>query len=202
MFWEIIEFSSNKRDISIIYFAKQKGLELLQPIIEVLLQELNMQLVAVGEGEADIMQFFHDLETKHPGRVAVHLKFDAVLPHIVFAGADATVIPSRFEPAGLTQLEAMRFGCIPIIRKTGGLSDTVEDYNPEQQSGTGFVFERFDSSSLMIAVVRAFVNYRYRDNWQSLERRAMAKDFSWEYSAKKYGELFHKAIEFHARTQE
>jgi len=177
--------------------TKQKGLDLLMNIADLLLQELPLQLIVVGEGESDIMGFFHDLETRHPGRVANHLKYDAVLPHFVFAGADAVIVPSRFEPCGLTQMEAMRMGCIPIVRKTGGLADSVDDYSPEKQTGEGFVFEKFDSSSLMIAFIRAFENFRDKKKWNDLQKRAMEKDFSWVNSANKYIELFNRAIDVH-----
>jgi starch synthase len=139
--------------------TKQKGFDLLQHISDALLQELPMQLIVVGEGDGEFMNYFKDLETKYPGKVATHLKFDTALPHLVYAGADTVLVPSRFEPSGLTQMEAMRMGAIPIVRKTGGLADSVEDYNPDKQTGTGFVFERYDSSSLMIALIRAFENF-------------------------------------------
>jgi starch synthase len=180
--------------------SKQKGFDLLFPILGTLLEELPVQLVVVGEGETEIMSFFHELETKFPGRVAAHLKFDKVLPHLVFAGADVVLVPSRFEPCGLTQIEAMRMGTIPIIRKTGGLADSVEDYDPEKGSGTGFVFEKFDSSSLMVAFIRAFENFRDKTKWKTLEQRAMSEDFSWESSAKKYTELFSRVIESRGHT--
>jgi starch synthase len=175
--------------------SKQKGFDLLFPILPTLLGELPIQLVVVGEGETEIMGFFHELETKFPGRVATHLKFDKVLPHLVFAGADVVLVPSRFEPCGLTQIEAMRMGVIPIVRKTGGLADSVEDYSPEHGRGTGFVFDKFDSSSLMIAIIRAFENFRDKSKWKMLEQRAMSEDLSWESSAKKYTELFSRVIE-------
>lgn len=177
--------------------AKQKGLDLFTNIADLLLQELPIQLIVVGEGESELMNLFHDLETKYPKQVAAHLKFDSVLPHIAFAGADITIIPSRFEPCGLVQMEAMRMGCIPVVRKTGGLADSVEDYNPEEETGTGFTFERFDSSSLMIALIRAFENFRDKDKWQKLQKRTMMQDFSWKNSAKKYAELFKQAIVIH-----
>ncbi|HEY4503841.1 MAG TPA: glycogen/starch synthase [Candidatus Paceibacterota bacterium] len=176
---------------------KQKGLDLLTNIMGLLLQELPFQLIVVGEGESELMGFFHDMETRFPGKVATHLKFDGILPHIVLAGADATIIPSRFEPCGLVQMEAMRMGCIPIVRKTGGLADSVEDYNPDKGTGTGFTFERFDSNSLMIVFVRAFENFRDKKKWAELQKRTMAKDFSWDTSAKKYADLFARAIEVH-----
>jgi starch synthase len=177
--------------------AKQKGFDLLMPVLPNLLSELPMQLVVVGEGESEVMGFFHGLETQYPTQVATHLKHDAVLPHTVFAGADVLVVPSRFEPCGLTPMEAMRMGTIPIVRKTGGLADQVEDYRPSDHTGTGFLFEKFDSTSFMISFIRAFENFRDKEKWQSLQKRAMAKDFSWERSAKKYVTLFQRAIEIH-----
>ncbi len=177
--------------------SKQKGLDLLFPIIDVLLEELPIQLIVVGEGESELMSFFHDLAVKYPTKVAVHLKYDPVLPHIVFAGADATLVPSRFEPCGLVQMEAMRMGSVPIVRKTGGLADSVEDYNPDKGTGTGFVFDKFDSNSFMIALIRAFEDFRDKDKWRALQKRAMQKDFSWTNSAKKYAELFVRTVKIH-----
>ncbi len=181
--------------------SKQKGLDLLINIADLLIQELPIQIIVVGEGESELMGFFHDLETKYPKKVATHLKFDAVLPHIVFAGSDAILVPSKFEPCGLVQMEAMRMGCVPIVRKTGGLADSVEDYNPDKQTGNGFLFDRFDSSSLMIALIRAFENFRDKRKWMELQKRAMVKDFSWGTSAKKYMDLFNRAIQTHGRIK-
>lgn len=177
--------------------TRQKGLDLLMSITDLLIKEIPMQLVVVGTGESDLMGFFHDLETRYPGKVATHLKFDSILPHIVFAGSDVTLVPSRFEPCGLVQMEAMRMGCIPVVRKTGGLADSVEDYDPDKQTGTGFVFEKFDSSSFMIALIRAFENFRDKKKWIELQKRALEVDFSWTNSAKKYVELFHRSIDIH-----
>ncbi len=176
--------------------TKQKGFDLMKAITDTLLQELPMQLVLVGEGEGEFMDLFKELETKYPEKVAANLKFDTALPHLVYAGADAILIPSKFEPSGLTQMEAMRMGAVPIVRKTGGLADSVEDYNPNKESGTGFVFERFDPSSLMIALIRAFENYRDKKKWQGLQKRAMQQDFSWDRSAKEYVAFFERVIKF------
>jgi starch synthase len=179
--------------------SKQKGFELLYSIAQTIMQELPIQLVVVGTGEADLMGFFHDLESKYPGRVAAHLSFDSILPHIVFAGADAILVPSLFEPCGLVQMEAMRMGCVPIVRKTGGLADSVRDYDPDKGIGTGFVFEKFDPSSLMIALIRAFENFRNKKEWTNISKRAMGEDFSWEKSAEKYIEVFRRAQELKQR---
>ncbi len=171
-------------------FVEQKGFDLLFPIADQLLKELNMQLVVLGSGEAKYMGFFQDLEKRYPGRVAANLVFDRDLPNLIYAGADAVLIPSKFEPSGLTQMEAMRYGCIPIVRKTGGLADTVEDYDPEKESGTGFVFTNFDSLSFAMAITRAHEDYRNLKIWGELQKRAMEKDFSWRKSAEEYGKVF------------
>lgn len=169
---------------------EQKGFDLLFPVADQLLKEINMQLVVLGSGEAKYMGFFQDLEKRFTGQVAAHLVFDKELPHLVYAGADAVLIPSKFEPSGLSQMEAMRYGCIPIVRKTGGLADTVEDYDPERGTGVGFVFNNFDSMSLVMAITRAYENYRNPETWRSLQKRAMEKDFSWKHSAEEYTKLF------------
>lgn len=177
-------------------FVDQKGLDLLFPVMDVLLNELPMQFVVLGSGEAKYMGYFQDLEKRFPGRVAANLVFDKDLPHLVYAGADLVLLPSRFEPSGLIQMEAMRYGCVPLVRKTGGLTDTVEDYSPEKNTGTGFVFEKFDSMSLVMAAIRAFENFRNKKSWQGIQRRAMEKDFSWKYSAAEYARLFDIAVNF------
>lgn len=169
---------------------KQKGFDLLYPVFENALKELNLQLVVVGEGDSDVMGYFQDLNVRYPDKVSAHLKFDSELPRLMYAGADSVLIPSRFEPSGLTQMEAMRYGCIPIVRYTGGLADTVEDYAPGE--GTGFSFKGFDSTAFLIALIRAYTVFTNKREWTSLQKRAMRKDFSWEHSAKKYADLFTK----------
>lgn len=180
---------------------EQKGFDLLFPVAEPLLRQLDFQLVVLGSGEGRYMSFFQKLGQSFSGQVACHLSFDEVLPHLIRAGADAVLIPSRFEPAGLVQMEAMRYGTVPIVRKTGGLADTVEDYNPRSNSGTGFVFKEFDSLAMAVAITRAFENYRHRQIWEGIQERAMKKDFSWEKSAQKYVDLFFKAINLRKKQE-
>lgn len=176
---------------------KQKGFDLLYSTMEPALKELPIQLVLVGEGDPDSMGYFQDLAGKFPGQVAVHLKFDGELPRLIFAGSDAVLVPSRFEPSGLTQMEAMRYGCVPIVRKTGGLADTVENYDALKNTGTGFVFAPFDSLAFLISLVRAVSAFTNKKEWEKLQKRAMKKDFSWENSAKQYAELFTEAVKVH-----
>lgn len=181
---------------------EQKGFDLLFPVADTLLAELPIQLVILGAGDGKYMGFFQDLEKRYPGRVGTHLSFETVLPRLVHAGADAILIPSKFEPAGLLQLEAMRYGAIPIARKTGGLADTVEDFDPATGRGTGFVFKNFDSSALMVAVTRAYENFRHRNVWRAIQRRAMEKNFSWDASAAEYARIVSVAMGFRRRDRE
>lgn len=177
--------------------TRQKGFILMQPIIEQFLKETESQLVVVGTGDTEIMEFFQNLQNTFPKQIGLNLQFDETIPHLLYAGCDVILIPSKFEPSGLTQMEAMRFGAVPVARKTGGLADTIEDYVPGTDDGTGFLFNDFDSTSLLIALVRAFVNWKHPSSWRKLQKRVMKKDFSWNRSARAYIDLFEKARNFH-----
>jgi starch synthase len=173
---------------------EQKGIDLLFPILEILLSEFKVQFVVVGGGEAKYRSFLEEVDKKFPKQVGCHLMSDFTLSRHIFAGCDIFLVPSKFEPCGITQMEAMRYGAIPVVRKTGGLADTVQDFDPIKNSGTGFVFEKFSSHTLLGAIVRALETFKYKKVWQELIKRAMLADFSWEASAKKYLELYKKAI--------
>ena len=174
--------------------TRQKGFNLLQPIIDVFLRVTKSQLVVVGTGDTEIMDFFRSLEEKFPQQARTYMQFDNSLPFLVYAGCDAFLIPSKFEPSGLTQMEAMRFGAVPVARKTGGLADTIEDFYPGENQGTGFLFENMEAQELLIAMIRAFVNWRHKSEWKNLQKRVMEKDFSWDRSARDYIDLFKKVI--------
>lgn len=178
----------------------QKGFGLFFDTARSLLNDFNFQLMVLGSGDANFMSFFQDLINEYPRRVAGHFTYDETLPRLILAGADAVLIPSKFEPCGLTQMEAMRYGAVPIVRKTGGLADSVINYDPREQTGTGFVFERFDQYAFYGAIVRALEAYQYPKIWESIQKRAMKADFSWTNSAKEYVELFKKTILLHNQT--
>ena len=180
---------------------EQKGFDLVTQALGPLMENVNFQFIMVGEGNPAYRTYFEELKTKYPDRVGTHFSFDARLPRMIFGGADAVLIPSRFEPSGLVQMEAMRYGCIPIVRKVGGLADSVTDFNPEKGEGTGFVFEKYDPFSLTIAIVRASELYRQKKEWAKLMKRAMAEDFSWGKSAKEYIKLFEMALRFHKENK-
>ena len=175
----------------------QKGIGLFIDASESLLENFDIQLVVSGSGDGYFMNFFQELAKKYPKKVGIDLNYDEVLSHMVYAGSDAIIIPSRFEPCGLAQMEAMRYGAVPIVRKTGGLADSVINYNPRTQEGTGFIFEKFDNRAFYGAMVRAIETYQYPKFWRNIQKRAMKTDFSWVKSAYEYVNLFKKAIEYH-----
>jgi starch synthase len=171
----------------------QKGLDLIVETIDFILQELKVQLVVLGGGDDRYRDFFIALEKKYPKRVGTHLMYDGSLPRKIFAGADMILMPSKYEPGGIVALEAMRYGCVPVVRETGGLADSVIDYDPAQSIGTGFTFQKFSSMSLLVTLVRALETYRKKPEWKRIVKRAMEQDFSWDKSAKKYLDLYHRA---------
>lgn len=175
----------------------QKGFDLLEQNLDSLLENLDFQFVIVGEGESKYRKVVDDLKIKYPSRIGAHFTFDSALPRLIFGGADAVLIPSKYEPSGLVQMEAMRYGCIPIVRKVGGLADSVEDFDPRNNRGTGFIFEKYDSLALTISFVRASEVFKQKKEWEKLMKRAMAKDFSWKKSAKDYVAIFNLATQFH-----
>jgi len=177
--------------------ARQKGFVLLQPILETFLRATGSQLIVVGTGETDLMDFFLDLQKKLPGQMSAIMHYDNALPHLIFAGCDVILIPSKYEPSGLTQMEAMRYGAVPVARRTGGLADTIEDDRPGDGRSTGFLFDNMDPLELLIAMTRAFSGWRHRAEWKILKKRVMEKDFSWDRSAREYAALFKAAIKNH-----
>jgi starch synthase len=179
----------------------QKGFDLITPIIESVLRHLGAQFVLLGTGEQRYHDFFIDLSNRYPGQTGIFLTFNASLTRHIYAGADVFLMPSRFEPCGLGQMIAMRYGSVPVVRAVGGLADTVSDYHPETGEGTGFVFAPYDAMALYTTLVRAVETYRHRDIWRELQARCMQQDFSWEASARKYVELYAHACTLHAQER-
>ena len=176
---------------------EQKGFDLITQIINPLFESIDFQLIVLGDGDNLYKSFFKDLEKRFPDRVGTHLVFDGALPRMIFAGADAMLVPSKFEPCGLVQLEAMRYGAVPIVRKVGGLADSVVDFNPEDGKGTGFVFEKYDPYSFLISIIRAREAFRDKRLWDKIVKNAMRQDFSWEKSAEEYLKIFSTAHDLH-----
>ncbi len=170
-----------------------KGMDLLAQAIEPILAQ-GAQFVLMGTGEQQYHERFSRIAQERPEQAAVFLTFNDALARRIYAGSDMLLMPSRVEPCGTNQLIAMRYGNVPIVRATGGLADTVRDFDPRTDQGTGFAFAEPDPWSLFAAVVRALETFKHRDSWQGLQRRGMTADFSWRQSARKYVDLYRRAI--------
>jgi 1,4-alpha-glucan branching enzyme len=169
--------------------ADQKGLDLVDALLDRLLQK-DVQFVLLGTGDKRYVDHFKTAARQYSGKIGVSISFDEVLAHKIEAGADIFLMPSRYEPSGLNQLYSMKYGTIPVVRSTGGLRDSVEEFDPVRRSGTGFLFEGYESEALLAAIERALAAYRRKDAWQALIKNAMAKDYSWNRSALAYVELY------------
>jgi len=166
----------------------QKGVDLLFEAAEEFLKK-DLVLVALGKGEAKYEHQLKELEKRHPDRVKVFLAFDERLAHLITAGCDLYLMPSKSEPCGLNQLYCLKYGTVPVVRATGGLADTVEDFKPDG-TGTGFVFKGYYSFEFLEAIERALEAYRDKTRWEKLQKNGMSQDFSWEKAAEKYVELY------------
>ena len=170
--------------------TNQKGLDLVSAVIPQVLDG-NTQIVVLGTGDKVYEDTFRGYEDAYKGTFSACIQYDESRAHRIYAGADALLVPSRFEPCGLTQLNAMHYGTLPIVRETGGLKDTVEPYNEFNGEGNGFTFDRYDAGLLLDAINRAkslYFNNRY--HWDEVVQRDMAKDVSWEKSARQYKDLY------------
>jgi starch synthase len=155
----------------------------------------DLRMLVLGTGEPAIQDGLAALAARSPERFAVHFGYDTSLAHKIQAGADLFLMPSRFEPCGLSQMYSLRYGTVPVVRATGGLVDTVAPYDPATATGTGFRFDHADGTGMMWALDRALSAYEDRDAWQRLMRNGMAQDFGWERSARQYEDLYRRAIE-------
>ncbi|HET9552570.1 MAG TPA: glycogen synthase GlgA [Anaeromyxobacteraceae bacterium] len=170
--------------------ADQKGMDLVLAALPELLRR-DVQVVLLGSGRHDWEQAFAEAARRHPQKLAARIGFDEGLAHRIEAGADAFLMPSRFEPCGLNQLYSLRYGTVPVVRKVGGLADTVEDYDGWRR-GTGFSFGPYDHRAMLLALKRAKELYRDRKAWTAMIRRGMAQDHSWAKSAASYEALYER----------
>ncbi len=175
--------------------TEQKGIDILVPAVRSLLSELEderagFQLVVLGDGERRFHEELKELSADFPKRVVFFEGYSDEMAHRVQAGSDILVVPSRFEPCGLTQIYAMRYGTVPVVHATGGLRDTITDLRTDPETGTGFVFDDHNPEALAGALERAVATYRNYRKWRPLMVRAMEQDFSWKQSARQYEDLF------------
>lgn len=171
--------------------TEQKGFDLVSYIMDDLVSRLDVQIVILGIGESKFENVFHHFHSQYPDKVSAYIGYSEEKAHKIYASADAFLMPSLFEPCGLSQMMSMRYGTIPIVRETGGLKDTVQAYNEYENTGTGFSFCNFNADDMKYVIEYAYHVFRdERKAWEDMMQRAMAQDFSWNKSAGEYEKLY------------
>jgi starch synthase len=170
----------------------QKGLELLRECLPPLVAAGRLQLAVLGSGDPHLEHFFAGLQRQHPGSLQFHRGYSEELAHWIEAGSDMFLMPSRYEPCGLNQMYSLRYGTVPIVRRTGGLADTVQQFDVTTGHGTGVVFDHFTAAGMAWALHHALGLYQQRGAWRRLVQNAMAQDFSWEHQAGEYSALYQR----------
>lgn len=170
--------------------AAQKGFDLIAEAIPALLRR-DVQMVVLGAGDGEYARLLTDLQTRHRDRLAVRIAFDDALAHKIEAGSDIFLMPSRYEPCGLNQIYSLRYGTVPVVRATGGLEDTIHEFDPETGTGTGFKFKPYSAVALLECLERALALYQTPD-WPAIRRNGMLADFSWDRSAQAYVDLYRR----------
>ena len=179
-------------------FAAQKGFDLIGQIVDRLALE-DVLLIVLGSGDKLYEEMFLRLARRVPGKVSVRVAYDNALAHKIEAGADMFLMPSRYEPSGLSQMYSLKYGTVPIVRATGGLDDTIDPWDQRTKKGTGFKFQEYTGEALLRAIHQATQLYRDQDSWQKLMRNGMAKDFSWKVSAREYVRVYERVRQLHAQ---
>jgi starch synthase len=172
----------------------QKGFDLIAAAAEELMA-LDASFVMLGTGDATYQTMWRTLAEKHPDRVGARIGFDERLAHLIEGGSDMFLMPSRFEPCGLNQMYSLRYGTVPIVRATGGLDDTVQDFDERTKKGTGFKFREYTPAALLGALHRALKVFRQPNVWKTIQRAAMKQDYSWDASAREYVKVYDRAVE-------
>lgn len=175
-------------------FAKQKGFDIMAEITEEI-AERDVAVVALGTHDPYYEGLFRAWAFRHPSNIAVQIRYDETLAHKIEAGSDMFLMPSRYEPCGLNQIYSLKYGTVPIVRATGGLDDTIEEWDAEKGTGTGFKFEGFDSKDLLVEIDRALDAFQDRKEWERLMRNGMARDYSWRGPSKEYARVYDEAVQ-------
>jgi starch synthase len=175
--------------------AGQKGFDILCESLEGVFK-VGAVLVILGTGEEVFQKVLSSAKEGFPGSLGLKIAYDESLSHKIYAGSDMFLIPSRYEPCGLTQMYSLRYGTVPVVRATGGLDDTIQEYDPARGTGNGFKFQEYASTALLSSLQKATVLYRQKERWRQLVQRAMACDFSWEMSAREYLRLYQRLSSF------
>lgn len=169
----------------------QKGFDLVAYVIDEILETMDVQFAVLGTGENRYESMFHHIQSKYPDRVTAHIGYSEERAHQIYASCDAFLMPSLFEPCGLSQLMSMRYGTLPVVRETGGLKDTVTPYNEYQNTGNGFSFTKYNAHDMLHVIQYAYSVFRdNRQAWNDMVVRAMSMDYSWNASARQYEEMY------------
>ncbi len=171
--------------------AGQKGLDIVSEALDDIIS-LGVNLVILGTGDEKIQDALRRAQKGHPGRLGLMIAFNDKVARTIYGGSDMLLIPSRYEPCGLTQMYGLKYGAVPVVRATGGLDDTIEEYDPAARSGNGFKFEEYSAPALVKSVETATSFYRRKDDWDALLANAMACDYSWNSSVREYIKLYRK----------
>jgi len=180
-------------------FAAQKGFDLISQVVDRLTRE-EMTVVALGTGDKEYEDLFRRLNEKYPSKFAVKIAFNNAIAHKIEAGSDMFLMPSRYEPCGLNQIYSLKYGTVPVVRATGGLDDTIENWDAANGKGTGFKFTEYTGEALLATIKRAMEAYKDKQGWQKLMRNGMAKDYSWGSSAREYVRIYERVRQMRSAT--
>ncbi len=180
-------------------FAAQKGFDLISQVADRIARE-DLIVVALGAGDKEYEDLFRRLNKQFPQKFAVKVAYDNKIAHKIEAGSDMFLMPSRYEPCGLNQIYSLKYGTVPVVRATGGLDDTIENWDPHARKGTGFKFSEYSGEALLATIRTAIQAYADRDSWQALMRNGMSRDFSWTASAKEYVRIYERVRQLRAVT--
>ncbi|HLH08129.1 MAG TPA: glycogen synthase GlgA [Terriglobales bacterium] len=178
-------------------FAAQKGFDLIAQAADRLARE-ELAITVLGTGDRDYEDLFRRLARQYPQKISVKIAYDNAIAHKIEAGADMFLMPSRYEPCGMNQIYSLRYGTVPIVRATGGLDDTIEQWDPATKRGTGFKFQEYTGEALLASVRLALQAFKDEANWKTLMRNGMSKDFSWMASAKEYVRVYERVRQIRA----